>query len=331
MYTNMGNWCQRLAWCCAAVAVLACGTSANAQQLRDRIKVLVADEDADADAATEPLVLGEYWIGLGCSPAVDEALRAHLQLPEGQGLQVQTVLDDSPAAKAGIARHDVLLSAGDEPLKDVGDLVRAVDAAKESPISLRLLRAGKEQTIEVTPAKRPKDQQLPLGEESGDRNVRQWFEQWRDGRGPRVMQLMRPGMMFDQGKLLDAPLPEGMSITISKTGDKPASISVKRGDESWEVTQDKLDELPEDVRGHVGRLLGRMPLAMRLGPDEGEVEVEVLPPEPQAGERITRRRIAVGGERERPDRLERRIDELGAQIKELSEAVQRLQKDAEKP
>src|SRR5512146_1880559 len=58
----------------------------------------------------------EYWIGVECYPA-SETLRSQLDLPEGQGIVVEQVLPESPGAKAGVKRHDILLTAGDKPLR----------------------------------------------------------------------------------------------------------------------------------------------------------------------------------------------------------------------
>ncbi len=43
-------------------------------------------------------------------------------------------------------------------------------------------------------------------------------------------------------------LPDDLSITVSRTGDKPAQIKVKKGDKTWEVTDKEINKLPEDVR-----------------------------------------------------------------------------------
>src|SRR5262245_15019342 len=73
------------------------------------------DEGSDSDAPR--VEMPKYWIGLlgGPIPA-DDALRAHLDLPENQGLRVENVVPDSPAAKAGLKRHDILLRANDQDL-----------------------------------------------------------------------------------------------------------------------------------------------------------------------------------------------------------------------
>ena len=62
----------------------------------------------------------KYWLGIYCSP-VPPALRAHVTLPEKQGLLAMSITKDSPAAKAGIAQYDILLRAGGKPLADPRD------------------------------------------------------------------------------------------------------------------------------------------------------------------------------------------------------------------
>ena len=95
-----------------------------------------------------------YWIGVNVAPA-DDTLRAQLELPEGQGLTVNGVMPDSPALKAGVKPHDVLLALGDKPLREIDDLVEQIRSIGETKTSLKLIRAGKEMTIDITPAKRP--------------------------------------------------------------------------------------------------------------------------------------------------------------------------------
>jgi hypothetical protein len=89
--------------------------------------------------------------------------------------------------------------------------------------------------------------------------------------------------------------PKNLSVQINKEGDQPAKIHVKQGDKEWDVTEDKLNELPEDVRQHVQRLRGQgqMPgpakvaasgsRAIRVTPEgkvEGELKITPMPPKP---------------------------------------------------
>jgi hypothetical protein len=105
----------------------------------------------------QPQPFGEYWIGIdGVSP--DDALRAQLELPAGQGVLVNQVVEESPAAKAGLKQYDVLLACHDQPLAEIADLAKIIAEKKETLLTLRLIRGGKRILIEITPEKRPASQ-----------------------------------------------------------------------------------------------------------------------------------------------------------------------------
>jgi len=102
---------------------------------------------ADREAATD------YHIGVALN-ALDEALRAHLELPEGKGLIVTQVVSGSPAEKAGVKTHDIVLELGGKPVDSSEALVAQVQAAKDKPTPLKILRSGKPLSIEITPERR---------------------------------------------------------------------------------------------------------------------------------------------------------------------------------
>jgi membrane-associated protease RseP (regulator of RpoE activity) len=99
------------------------------------------------------LQFGYDATGLALAPA-DETLRAHLDLPEGQGLVVTFVVPDSQAEASGLKVNDIILSVGDKPVRNAGDVVshmtqRAVSATGDDPkTSIKILRGGKEKTID---------------------------------------------------------------------------------------------------------------------------------------------------------------------------------------
>ncbi|MCG8649494.1 MAG: PDZ domain-containing protein, partial [Pirellulales bacterium] len=80
-----------------------------------------------------------------------EALRAQLGLYENEGLLVTNIFESSPASKAGIKKHDILLRAGSRRLSDVDGLKAALNLSQGEKISLFLMRGGKEQKVEVIP------------------------------------------------------------------------------------------------------------------------------------------------------------------------------------
>lgn len=108
------------------------------------------------------LALGPYWIGVQVSPA-DETLRAQLQLPDGQGLVATSVLPEGPAVKAGLRPNDVLVTLGGNLLSSPEDLVARVQEAKDQPVALEVIRAGKRMKIEIRPQKREQALQAVKG------------------------------------------------------------------------------------------------------------------------------------------------------------------------
>ncbi len=151
----------------AGLALALGGAWAGAARAADVL--FVADQPEPA-AEAQPAHPSQYWIGLECVP-VGPALRSQLGLPEHEGVMVASVMPESPAAKAGIKPHDVLVKAGDKPLRGIKVLVEAVEQSKDKPLTLELFRDGKSQKIDVTPAKRP-------GE------IREEYEQWNEMPAP---------------------------------------------------------------------------------------------------------------------------------------------------
>jgi C-terminal processing protease CtpA/Prc len=95
----------------------------------------------------------DYFIGIGVN-APDDTLRAHLDLPAGQGLVANEIVKGSPAEKAGMKVHDVLLELGGKALDTTETLIAQVQASHDKSTPLKFLRAGKPMTVDVTPAPR---------------------------------------------------------------------------------------------------------------------------------------------------------------------------------
>jgi membrane-associated protease RseP (regulator of RpoE activity) len=288
------------------------------------IQLVVEPEKAEA------VKLGEYWLGLAVSVPNAE-LRKEMKLPEDQGLVVENIVPDSPAAKTNLKVKDVLLKAGDQPLRTVQDLIDVVNATKDKQLTIELLRDGKQEKVMLTPAKRPALPPTP------HEAFEKWLEQLegaagREGKGahgPWQFRIIGPGAIVPPDVLKVLPrftLPDDMTVTITKTGKNPAQIVVKQGEEKWEVTEEQLDKLPEKVRRYVDPMLGRMSFGLGGGwgagirvfaPGEGPVplqkvvpeRVRVLPPE---------------------SRLEKRIEELHQRIDKLSKMVEEL-KEGQRP
>jgi hypothetical protein len=207
---------------------------------------------------------GEYWLGIICTPLEDELLQAQLDIQHG--VVVKEVVQDSPAAKAGLQPQDILLQVGDQPLTDLKVLVETTEKSKEQPLTLTFLRKGERQTVEVTPAKRPATP--PTAATAPDKEA---ADEWKllqdslrmhwvppavaqDGTAPdgTKMLFLMPGFVLpEQAK----NFPKDLEVTMVKKGEEPLKITVKRGDDTWEVDATSLDKLPEDIRPYVAQLL----------------------------------------------------------------------------
>ena len=95
----------------------------------------------------------EYYMGVSLETA-DNALRAQLALPAGRGIVVSDVTSGSPAEKAGIKKHDIVLELGGKHVDSQQTLAGLVQAAKDQPTTLKVLRSGQTTVIPITGAAR---------------------------------------------------------------------------------------------------------------------------------------------------------------------------------
>jgi hypothetical protein len=159
------NWITRL-----LLASVACG-------LATHLTAATLAEDADRDTAAAPPEKGAdetvrkeivirkiepgespepasakvmTWLGVSTDEA-SETLVSQLGLDPGVGLAVTFVTADSPAARAGLQKHDVLVEFEKQPLVHPAQLRKLVRARKEGDVvQLAFYRAGKLQSASAT-------------------------------------------------------------------------------------------------------------------------------------------------------------------------------------
>ena len=89
-------------------------------------------------------------LGIGLAPShVARRLRRSVGLPERDGLLVREVEDGSPAAKAGIAEGDLIVSAGGRDVASADDLFDVLGSAATS-LEITLLRGADERSLTVS-------------------------------------------------------------------------------------------------------------------------------------------------------------------------------------
>jgi serine protease Do len=90
-------------------------------------------------------------LGVAIAPNhVARRLRRAVGLPDADGLLIRDVAEDSPAARAGIARGDLIVAAAGHPIRTPDDLFDALQAAPGGTIELNLIRGTDELTTQVT-------------------------------------------------------------------------------------------------------------------------------------------------------------------------------------
>jgi membrane-associated protease RseP (regulator of RpoE activity) len=280
-------WTKWLACGVFSAGVVAAGNSAMAQQdvlvlteqaipyhvqpldLRatraGNVLYLAADEQKSAEANQ-----GEYWLGVQIAALPEVAKQ---QLGIDQGLVVEEVMPNSPAAKAEIKKHDILIKLDDMPLKEPEDLIKSIEISKGKEMTIKIVRGGKDRTINVVAAKRPENDRVEArtARPQIDAEIKRLEEalqglKTKAGKEGLGLMFARPAVVTPRVEIrhhdglfsTKDEFPKDLSVRITKEGEEPTKIHVKRGDKEWDVTEDKLSELPDDVRPHVQGLLGRM-------------------------------------------------------------------------
>ncbi|MXZ38874.1 MAG: PDZ domain-containing protein [Holophagales bacterium] len=130
--------------------VLAVKLAASAQEKA------VAREFADRVRPT----LALHWSGayLGVELVnLNEPLRAHFGVPEGSGVMISNVMEDSPASRAGVQVGDILTRFDGEDVTSSRKLTSMVRKAEAGdPADIEIWRDGKVETVSTTLDERPR-------------------------------------------------------------------------------------------------------------------------------------------------------------------------------
>lgn len=173
-----------------------------------------------------------FMIGVNCR-TVSALLAAQLQLEPGTGLVVQSVSRDSPAANAGIKKHDILMFAEDRGLSRISDLNDVVNKAgkEDTKVSLTVIRGGKEIGIDVGVAERPAGQSSPIAGFPG-----------------------LPGLNFElrqalPGAIIDLPAAERFELVLPKIQGLSEEMQ-----EQMDLMREQMDQLKDQMqRQHENR------------------------------------------------------------------------------
>ncbi len=103
-----------------------------------------ADTLARGESASPP------QLGVAIAPhRVARRLRRAVGLPDIEGLLIQHVVEDSPAARAGLSSGDLIVAAAGQPAGRVDDLFEALQGTQGGTLELRVVRGTDERTVQV--------------------------------------------------------------------------------------------------------------------------------------------------------------------------------------
>jgi len=142
---------------------------------REKIKIKSIEPSSDVFESDREMP----WLGVSAEETT-EALAAQLGLEKGAGLTVNFVAPESPAAKAGLKKNDVLVKFEDQLLVHPSQLRKLVRTRKEGDtVRLTYYRGGKKETTSATVGKTKPS----LGFDGGggwEGNLRELKQQLRD-------------------------------------------------------------------------------------------------------------------------------------------------------
>lgn len=115
-----------------------------------------AREMADGFRPTLALHWGGAYLGVELVN-LNEPLRTHFGVPEGSGVLVSNVVDDSPAARGGVQVGDIITRFDGEDVTSSRKLTTMVRKAEAGdPADLEIWRDGKVETVSTTLDERPR-------------------------------------------------------------------------------------------------------------------------------------------------------------------------------
>jgi serine protease Do len=90
-------------------------------------------------------------LGVAIAPGhVARRLRRAVGLPDADGLLIREVTEDSPAARAGLARGDLIVAVAGQPIQTIDDLSGALRAAAPGgSLEMTVLRGTEERSVHV--------------------------------------------------------------------------------------------------------------------------------------------------------------------------------------
>ncbi|MHB9154735.1 MAG: Do family serine endopeptidase [Endomicrobiales bacterium] len=107
------------------------------------------------------------WLGVEIRP-VDEAIARQFGLPDAGGVLVNNVMDNSPAAKAGLKRGDVIRAVDGKTINSPQELQNVISQTPpKKTVTLQVIRDRKQMNVRLTTGEMPSEEELSKQEQKG--------------------------------------------------------------------------------------------------------------------------------------------------------------------
>jgi serine protease Do len=189
------------------------------------------------------------WLGVQVQRITPELAKS-FGLDRERGALVADVMPDTPAAKAGIERGDIIIEFNGRKIEEMNDLPRVVASTPpNTDVPIKLLRKGQEKTVQVRVAEL-KEERVAEGGGTLEENL-----------GMTVQELTP-----EIAKNLGVSESRGVIVTNVDDGSPADEAGVRRGDVVLEVNQKKIQTV-QDYRAAIGGVGGAdsMLLLVRRG------------------------------------------------------------------
>jgi serine protease Do len=178
------------------------------------------------------------WLGVQVQRITPDLAKS-IGLERERGALVADVMPDTPAAKAGIERGDIIIEFNGHKIEEMNDLPRVVASTPpNTDVPVRLLRKGQEKTVQVRVAEM-KEERVAEGGGTLEENL-----------GMAVQELTP-----EIARSLGMSESKGVVVTNVEDGSPADEAGVQRGDVVLEVNQKKIQTV-QDYRAAIGRVGG---------------------------------------------------------------------------
>jgi membrane-associated protease RseP (regulator of RpoE activity) len=235
--------------------MFACGTIAWGQATNDPNQSTPQTSNKENPNAESNAFLGVAVEGI--PPSLAEHL--HDQVTNG-GLLVAEVAADSPAAKAGIKKFDVITTCDDQKLMNPEQLIHLIRNEKPGKtVKLGIIRHGKSETIEATLAEIPASERTAQERSMRGRRPRggpefsERFREWEQLPGMAGAHRGGPNWERFESLNLEKTGKDQFKVTISYRNEKGEAERHEFKGTREEIAKDirNVKDLPRDERHHL--------------------------------------------------------------------------------